>query len=178
MRRVFAAVLLLLAGCRDYTPQIQAVQATPIRDVAFGGEARTERRALKLADYIAAEFPFESLETSWSGRESSGADGTALVEVAAILWPHDRWAPLAPERIDLRFSYDPASGKVAFLGMEFDGTPAVADDGGRVHLVHGFESLSHFMETRGEALADKFGKPLQPNPDLPTFGDVQDAPAN
>ena len=57
----------VLGGCRDYTTEIQAVQTTPMRDVAFSGETKINRLRLTLAEYIPDEFPFESLETSWSG---------------------------------------------------------------------------------------------------------------
>jgi hypothetical protein len=172
-------ILVLLGGCEDHAADVQAVQRTAVRDVAGNGESDVERQRMSLADYIDLQFDLTNPELSWFAtavpRDGSGAP---LIEVAATVLTHESRDPLEPDRIVIRFSYDPQSSKVAYLDMAFDGAPAVGDDGKPVPLARGLRSMLAYEETRAEALVKTFGRPLKPNPEVPSFKDVENAPAN
>ena len=169
---------LWLGGCKDFSAEIQAVQQTAMRDVAHSGEARADHVRQTLADYVEFQFSWTYPEVSWSAGEVAreGTDAP-LVAVTATVRTHESDNPLAPDRIEIRFSYDPQIRKVTYLDMAFDGSPAVGDDGKPVALAAGFKAMLAYQEARAEALVQAVGRPLKPKPDLPSFNDVQNAPS-
>jgi len=170
---------LWLGGCKDFSAEIQAVQQTAMRDVAHSGEVRPDHQRQTLADYIEFQFAWTYPELSWSASDlAQEGSGAPLVEVTATVRTHESDNPLAPDRIQIRFSYDPRVPKVTYLDMAFDGSPAVGDDGKPVALAAGFKAMLAYQEARAEALVQAIGRPLEPNRDAPSFKDVQNAPAN
>jgi hypothetical protein len=82
VKRIFAVVLLLLAGCEDYAAEVAAVRAARVRSVAGIGETRDRYLDQTLAHYVALEFAATDPDVRWSGRRIAGNDDTAdLFEV-------------------------------------------------------------------------------------------------
>src|SRR5262245_7414880 len=83
---VFLPSLLLVAGCKDYSEQIAAVQQTTVRSIANHGETRNTFSAKPLGEYVQRDMITDA-DVSWSAEGTTLDDGTEAVVVIAELRP-------------------------------------------------------------------------------------------
>jgi hypothetical protein len=152
----FALLLpLLLGACEDYSAEIKVVQESLVRHVAGSGETRTNRLGLTIPDFFRKEFQNVRYDLSWSGTtlEADG-DAAPLVGVDAILKFRE---PFFPDRLVVHFSYDAAKQKVAYLGAEMDGKPAVLASGAPAKLGRIDDAIIDHLQGRASKFMNAMG---------------------
>ena len=75
--------LLFVAGCKDYSEQIAAVQQTAVRSIANHGETRNTLSSKPLGEYVQRDM-MNDADVSWSAEGTTLDDGTEAVAHARL----------------------------------------------------------------------------------------------
>ena len=166
-RPAFLLAAFLLGACEDHSADIQAVQSTPMREVADNGAKKMAHQRMAVADYLQQQFERSNPKFAWSSEELASEEGAAeRVGVVATIRPGERWFP---KKIVVHFGYEPATRKVAFLGAEIDGKPAQSPSGGTLKMAGLFKATLLAMLARGEAAIDAIGGDTSTDPEITEF---------
>lgn len=145
--RFFIPAFLLLGACGSGGPEIAAVQHTIVRDVANAGGTGS-RENLSLAEFLQDEFGSTNPTISWaSARLAKEGVDAARLSVTARIESSEAGFP----KVTLRFTYDPATQKVAYRDMLVGKKPFVGRDGRQIALASTYETIK--SEVQAKALA-------------------------
>jgi hypothetical protein len=147
-------VLMLLGACDPHDAEIAEVQQTIVRDVANVGNLG-RREGLPLVEFVQDEFGAATPSISWASAAlpKDDEDSVGMIGIHALVVPGQAEFP----KVTLRFTYDPATKRVAYRDALVGKKPLVDKGDRKVLLASAYEALKARVDA-AKAKADAKAK--------------------